>query len=256
MKNGLLSLGSFILGLAGTLLFMKFAPHFKGDIIILFILIITTAIVVTHFWIKQSYVEIDKEEKIEKQRIQKLEVKYADYVKVVDEAIQNMITNVEKEVPVTILKEPMGHRYLILFEKYLDWICKNRIKGKPDTFVIASCLMYSLMNRIMIGTDDVENFNGEIRKLIITINCQLAFDVALKIISEPITYDKDETNGEYTVPRCHPKKDIVVPEGLIQDNPLYSRIVRNIAKDYIANSDSRHIMQFSNLLQLIYLNCE
>ena len=256
MKNGLLSLGSFILGLAGTLLFMKFAPHFKGDIIIFFILIITTAIVVTHFLIKQLYVEIDKEEKIKKQRIQKLEVKYADYVKVVDEAIQNMITNVEKEVPVTILKEPMGHHYLILFEKYLDWICKNRIKGKPDTFVIASCLMYSLMNRRMIFSDDVENFNEKISKLIITINCQLAFDVVLKIISEPITYDKDETNGEYIVPKYHPKKDIVVPEGLIQNNPLYSRIVRNIAKDYIANSDSRHIMQFSNLLQLIYLNCE
>ena len=256
MKNGLLSLGSFILGLAGTLLFMKFASHFKGDIIIFFILIITTAIVVTHFLIKQLYVEIDKEEKIKKQRIQKLEVKYADYVKVVDEAIQNMITNVEKEVPVTILKEPMGHHYLILFEKYLDWICKNRIKGKPDTFVIASCLMYSLMNRRMIFSDDVENFNEKISKLIITINCQLAFDVALKIISEPITYDKDETNGEYIVRKYHPKKDIVVPEGLIQNNPLYSRIVRNIAKDYIANSDSRHIMQFSNLLQLIYLNCE
>ena len=255
MKNGLLSLGSFILGLAGTLLFAKFAPHFKGDIVIPCILIITTA-VVAHFFIKQLDVENDKKEKIEEQRIQKLEVKYADYVKVVDEAIQNMITKVEKEVPVTILKEPMGHRYLILFEKYLDWICKNRIKGKPDTFVIASCLMYSLMNRRMIFSDDVENFNEKISKLIITINCQLAFDVALKIISEPITYDKDETNGEYIVPKYHPKKDIVVPEGLIQNNPLYSRIVRNIAKDYIANSDSRHIMQFSNLLQLIYLNCE
>ena len=233
LKNGLLALGSFILVIAGTLLFMRFVPHFKGNVIILFILIITTVKVAVHFLLKQLDVENDKEEKIEEQRIQKLEAKYADYVKVVDEAIQNMITNVEKEVPVTILKEPMGHRYLILFEKYLDWICKNRIKGKPDTFVIASCLMYSLMNRIMICTD-----------------------VALKIISKPITYDKDETNGEYTIPKCHPKKDIVVPEGLIQDNPLYSRIVRNIAKDYIANSDSRHIMQFSNLLQLIYLNCE
>ena len=53
MKNGLLSLGSIILGLAGILLFAKFAPHFKGYIIILFVLIITTAIVATHFMIKQ-----------------------------------------------------------------------------------------------------------------------------------------------------------------------------------------------------------
>lgn len=116
MKNGLLSLGSIILGLAGILLFAKFAPHFKGYIIILFVLIITTAIVATHFMIKQLDVVNDKEEKIRKQRIQKLEAKYADYVKVVDEAIQNIITNVEKKVPVTIVKEPIGH-YLILFEK-------------------------------------------------------------------------------------------------------------------------------------------
>lgn len=260
MKNGLLSLGSFILGLAGILLFMKFAP-FKGDIIILFVLIITNAIVVVHFAEKQSDVKIDKEEKIRKQRIQKLEVKYADYVKVVDEAIQKMITNVEKEVTVPIMKEPIGHCYLILFEKYLDWICKNRITGKPDTFIIASCLMYSLMNEIMIGANEneIENYDEEIINLVHAINCQLAFDVALKIISEPITYDKDETNGEYIVPKYHPKKDIVVPEGLIQDSPLYGRIIKNIAKDYITNNDSYndscHIIQFSNLLQLIYLNC-
>lgn len=255
MKNGLLSLGSIILGLAGILLFTKFAPHFKGYIIILFVLIITTAIVATHFMIKQLDVVNDKEEKIRKQRIQKLESKYADYVKVVDETIQNMITNVEKKVPVTIFKEPMGHHYLILFEKYLDWICKNRIIGKPDTFVMSSCLMYSLMHRKMIVTNDTKNYNEKTEELLLTINCQLAFDVALEIISKPITFDKDE-KGEYIISKYHPKKDIVVPEGLIQDNHLYNRILRNIVKDYIANSDSCHIMQFANLLQLIYLNCK
>lgn len=253
MKNGLLSLGSFIFGLIGIILFAMFVPDFRRFEII-FILIV--AIVTTYFLVKQSNIDSAKEEKLKKQRIQKLEAKYANYVKIVEEAIQNMIIKVEKDVPVTILKEPFGHHYLISFEEYLNWICKNRITGKPDTFIIASCLMYSLMHKRMIVTSDIKNYNDEIEKLLLTINCQLAFNIALEIISEPITFDKDETNGKYIIPKHHPKKNIVVPEGLIQDSPLYNRILRNIVKDYIANSDSRPIMQFANLLQLIYLNCK
>lgn len=203
------------------ILFTMFVPHFKGFEIIFIILIFTIAIVTTYFLVKQLNIESAKEE-AEKQRIQKLEVKYANYVKIVEEAIQNMIIKVEKDVPVTIFKEPFGHLYLTLFEEYLNWICKNRIIGKPDTFTIASCLMYSLMNRKMIVTNDVKKYNNEIEKLLLTINCQLAFNIALEIISEPITFDKDETNGEYIIPKHHPKKNIVVPEGLIQDNLLYN----------------------------------
>lgn len=256
MKNGLLSLGSFVFGIIGIILFIIFVPHFKGYGIILIILTLTITIVTMYFLVKQSNIESAKEEKLEKQRIQKLEIKYANYVKIVEEAIQNMIIKVEKDVPVTILKEPFGHHYLISFEEYLNWICKNRITGKPDTFTIASCLMYSLIRKNMIVTSDIKNYNNKIEKLLLTINCQLAFNIALEIISEPITFDKDETNGDYIIPKHHPKKNIVVPEGLIQDSPLYNRIIRNIVKDYIANSDSCPIMQFANLLQLIYLKCK
>ena len=116
--------------------------------------------------------------------------------------------------------------------------------------IFCICLLYIKEN---LGTRKEYKY---CEKLLLTINCQLAFNIALEIISEPNTFDKDETNGEYIIPKHHPKKNIVVPEGLIQDNPLYNRILRNIVKDYIENSDSRPIMQFANLLHLIYLNCK
>ncbi len=251
MKNVLLAIASGILGVIGLILFLEFVPYFKGIEIIFVILVIIVAIIVTYFCNKQSDVQLEKEEKIEKQRVQKLEVKYANYVEIVNKDIQNMLSKVENNA---IVKDDFGHLYLIKFEEYLNWICKERITGEPDSFIIASCLMYALMHNSMIVTNDIKNYNNEVHTLLTTINCKLAFDVALDVISEPITFNKEKT-GEYKIPQKHPKKNILVPVGLIQDVHLYDRILRNIIKDYMANSDACPIMQFSNLLQLIYLNC-
>lgn len=256
MKNGLLALGTFALGIILLVLYMTFMPPVSWISILIFVvLVFVVAIVTTTFLVKQLNIKEEKEYEEEKERVRKLELEYDDFVKIVDESIQKIISKVQKDIPVHIQKEDVGHHYLILFEKYYAWVCKKRITGNPDSFIIASCLMYSLVCNCMIITNDTKNYNDDVEKILRVINCQLAFNVALQIISEPTTFDKDE-NGKYIVIKRHPKKTIVVPEGLIQDDCLYNKIVRNIAKDYIENSNYQPIMQFANLLQLIYLNCE
>ena len=74
---------------------------------------------------------------------------------------------------------------------------------------------------------------------------------AFKIISEPTTYYYD---GLSLTPKKHPKVDIVVPKGLIDDNDFCKRIVDTIYSDL--KNDKISITQFSNLLYLLYLNCK
>lgn len=258
MKNGLLALGTFILGFVTLVLFGKFSQLSTAtDNIIFYTILFGTSITTAVFWKKAIDSEGEKKAEMEykekKERIRKLELEYDGFVKIVDEAIEKVLPNAQKEIPIHIKKEDIGHRYLIVFEKYYNWVCKNRVTGNPDSFIIASCLMYSLIRKTMIVTDDVKNYNDKIGTMLININCKLAFDVALQIISEPTTYDMDE-NGEYMVIKIHPKKKIVVPEGLIEGDSLYDKIVRNLTKDY--NENFEPIMQFAYMLQLIYLSCE
>lgn len=87
--------------------------------------------------------------------------------------------------------------------------------------------------------------------MVSSINLNIAINCAFKIISEPSTYYEDD-NGKW-VEEKYPKVDIVVPDGLIKDSRLYNRIINTIYRDY-ENNKRTSIMQFSNLLHLIYLN--
>ena len=95
--------------------------------------------------------------------------------------------------------------------------------------------------------------NLQTKKKLVYVNIEIAINCALEIISEPKTYYKD-TNGNW-VEEKHPKVDIVVPNGLIRDYKLYNRIRNAVYKDRYAHQTTS-IMQFSNLLHLIYLNCQ
>lgn len=259
MKNGLLALGTFILGFVTLVRFCKFSQLSTAtDNIIFFTILFGTGITTAVFCLKAMDCAVEKdverEYREEKVRIRKLELEYDGFVKIVDEAIEKVLPNAQKEIPIHIEKEDIGHRYLIVFEKYCDWVCKNRVSGNADSFIIASCLMYSLIRRAMIVTNDEKNYNEDVRMKLININCKLAFDVALQIISKPTTYDMDE-NREYRVIKIHPKKEIIVPEGLIEGDSLYDKIVRNLTKEDGVSDDVHLIMQFAYMLQLIYLNC-
>ena len=59
--------------------------------------------------------------------------------------------------------------YLISFDNYMDWVSKNRISGKPDSFIIASCLMYSLIDHPIITIKKTEVKNKMLENLFLSL---------------------------------------------------------------------------------------
>ena len=59
----------------------------------------------------------------------------------------------------------------------MDWVSKNRISGKPDSFIIASCLMYSLIDHpiITIKKTEVKNKMLEDFKFNIILDIAIVF---------------------------------------------------------------------------------
>lgn len=257
MKNGLLAVCSWFLGFTSLLFLAIYGePKLKhlgivGVIIffVIFILIvIATAFAVTCFIGKQHQISQEKEDKEKEQRIKELEKKYSNYVSIVNRKSKRLSENLQQYYPnADISKEPIGHHYLIAFDKYI-----SKFK-KQDTFTIAACLMYCLTKNKMIVCCNSKEYNDDIGLGLATAaNCELALVVALELISEPITFEKSST-GEF-VEKKHPKKHIVIPNGIIKDYSLYENIAYSLYMN--TNDYYNSIIHFSNLLQLIYLNCK
>ena len=164
--------------------------------------------------------------------------------------MQETLNKFEKEL-LSAFEINTSLEYLISFDDYKEWICRNRIIGKPDSFIIASCLMYSLIDHPIITTKGTEEIT-ELEDIKFTIILDIAMNCALQIISEPSTYYQDNF---FWVEEKHPKVNIVVPKGLIKNSDLYQRIIGTIYRDDLGDKRTS-IMQFSNLLHLIYLNCQ
>ena len=182
-------------------------------------------------------------------RLQELQEKDRYYVDLVDKQTKEMLNKLKNEsININI---DTSLEYLISFSDKVNWVCNHRIIGKPDSFIIATCLMYSLISNPVIVLNNFNNDN-DLNAIIFSINMDIAMNCVFEIISEPSTYFED--NGIW-VEEKHPKVNIVVPEGLIKNNPLYRRILNTIYWD--EKMDNRtSIMQFSNLLHLIYWNCQ
>lgn len=112
--------------------------------------------------------------------------------------------------------------------------------------------MYCLTKNKMIVCCNSKEYNDDIELALAAANCELALVVALELISEPITFEKSST-GEF-VEKKHPKKQIVIPNGIIKDYSLYENIAYSLYMN--TNDYYNSIIHFSNLLQLIYLNCK
>lgn len=188
--------------------------------------------------------ETDQKNENEKEALAQ---KYSMYIDIVDKKFEEisklLIEDEEIKKLIWITEE---NAYFDAFVKHIDWVCDNRIIGKPDSFIIATCLMYSLIQNQKIKGDDV------IEDFVFSINLQLALNCAFEIISEPSTYYKDDS-GEW-IEEKHPKVEITIPDGVIKENPLFQRIFNALYRDYHAG-DNASIMQFSNMLHLIYLYC-
>ena len=111
--------------------------------------------------------------------------------------------------------------------------------------------MYSLISHSVIKVNKTGEHKYE-ESLILSINMNVAMKCVFEIISEPITYYED--NGIW-VEEKHPKVNINVPIGIIKNNELYQRIFHAIYWDEVSGNRTS-IMQFSNLLHLIYLSCQ
>lgn len=182
-------------------------------------------------------------------RLQELKTQNKYYIDLVDRRVKETLSKL-KDISLNVDIDT-SLEYLISFSRKVNWICNNRIIGKPDSFIIASCLMYSLISHpvITVNKSDDSEYLKSIR---FSINMDVAMSCVFEIISEPSTYFED--NGIW-VEEKHPKVNINVPNGLIKNSELYQRILNAIYRDEL--SDNRtSIMQFSNLLHLIYLNCQ
>lgn len=195
----------------------------------------------------------DKDEKrraeAKNKRLQELKVQDKYYIDLVDRHVKETLSKF-KDTSLSVDIDT-SLEYLISFSNKVNWICNTRIIGKPDSFIIASCLMYSLISHpvITVNKSDDSEYLQSIR---FSINMDVVMSCVFEIISEPSTYFED--NGIW-VEEKHPKVNISVPNGLIKNSELYQRILNSIYRDEL--SDSRtSIMQFSNLLHLIYLNCQ
>ena len=136
---------------------------------------------------------------------------------------------------------------------YLEWISINQmtICGKVyplNSFIEASCLMYALIYKTRVDftiPKGEENVPDELT----FINSRIALNSALKVIEKPITRRKDsflEIGGE-----ANPSANIFIPKGIDPNNTLYDAIIQILNID--VHTDYSKILQFANMLHLIYL---
>ncbi len=191
----------------------------------------------------------DKDEKQradgKNKRLQELKTQDKYYIDLVDRHVKETLSKLKDESLVGI---DTSLEYLISFSDKVNWICNTRIVGKPDSFIIASCLMYSLISHPVIMVKKSED-SEYLQSIGFSINMDVVMNCVFEIISEPSTYFED--NGIW-VEEKHPKVNI---SGLIKNSELYQRILNSIYRDELSDNITS-IMQFSNLLYLIYLNCQ
>ena len=196
---------------------------------------------------------VDKNEKQKAEdknkKLQELKIQDKYYIDLVDSQVEKTLNKLKNELLNVEVDKSLD--YLISFSNKVNWICNTKIIGKPDSFIIASCLMYSLISHPVITVNNSED-SEYLKATVFSLNLDIAMNCVFEIISEPSTYFED--SGIW-VEEKHPKVNIVVPNGLIKNSELYKRIINTIYRDELAGNRTS-IMQFSNLLHLIYLNCQ
>lgn len=195
-----------------------------------------------------------KKSKEKQELLEKLKKRYTSYISLVETEAKKCEQIVKKRIAtdeISIKEEDVSlkndYKYLLTFEQYRKSICENRIKGTPDTFILASCLIYALMKNPVIKIE------GACKAAEVSVSLEVAMNCALELISEPSTY-YDDGKGNW-IEEKHPKVEINIPKGIIRDDDLSSRIETTIFHSWAFGKDIP-IMQTSNLLHLIYLYCQ
>lgn len=92
----------------------------------------------------------------------------------------------------------------------------------------------------------------ELKAITENVNFSIAFEVALNILAEPVTYYSEklgiklEKNGQ--------KNSITIPKGVLGSKSLRDSILKTLRKD---SKDYYYVSQMANMFHLIYLyNCK
>lgn len=166
---------------------------------------------------------------------------------IAEQKVLELDENVRKKYNVTILQGIQGDNYLACYYQRMEYIHQHDIVGPADTFIRASCMCKALIQERVVSF----KLDEDIPKEVLFLNFDIAFTVACEMIKEPVTFKKDE-NGSWIALEQPKLKGITVPRGTIENSPLKQRILEAMARDYL-NNRYFSAMQFSNLLQLLYL---
>ena len=219
----------------------------KAKVILVVISGMYTIIWITIF-VKASFEKEKQKKQLDEKRLSETEERYKCYIDLVNVQVQKTLEKLGEEV-FRAFDVNTSPEYLISFDDYKDWICESRVINKLDSFIIASCLMYSIIDDPIITIKGNKRI-AELEELEFNINLDVAMNCALQIISEPVAYCDDHFAK---VERKNQK--VNASDWLNKNSDLYQRITEAIYYD--EQEDERtSIMQFSNLLRLIYLNCE
>ncbi len=209
------------------------STHTTINVMIFFVILVLISLVAVFCFIKYRelasidfYVE-------RKAKLSDLEDQYNLFLFVVDSIIETDVKNLLYEInepgrPImraTVHK----HNYLITFAQILDDIKEQSTFVEPDEFLIASCLMYSLLSDLAVKVKDSHTKRISLsNKLKATIAFDCALEVALKTgnVTNALSLEQ------------------------IKEMPIYDNIVCTLIKDYCV-SGIMYVSQFANLLYLL-----
>lgn len=191
-----------------------------------------------------------KREEKKKQQLLELNKKYSSYIKIVDDISKELFgkidTNSNRLNYEVKLEDDLN--YLNRFEKYLEDVSINFILGPPDSFIIASCLMFALIDSKRVSF----KVNEETPDQILKVNYNIAIGVALNLISAPLVYKQDE-KGNFT-PSQLSFVEITFPNFNVKFEPLPVRFINTLMLNDIYGNKNDPLL-FSLLLQMVYFDC-
>lgn len=197
---------------------------------------------------------LSKKERQENQKIISLREKYKSYVSVVESSIPEILRKIGfdsmKELEDQFLVKEKQDEYLIKFDEYLNYLTvENNLLQKPNIFLISSCMMYALIEKPIYRS---KYAIPELKAITENVNFSIAFEVALNILEEPVTYYSEKLGIK--LEKNGPKNSITIPKGVLGSKSLRDSILKTLRKD---SKDYYYVSQMANMFHLIYLyNCK
>lgn len=189
------------------------------------------------------------EERLQKSKLLDLSNQYSDYIKIVNDTATEMFEklNTLENIIEYDVKLRNDLFYLNSFENFLKQVSENFVEGPQDSFIIAACLMYSLIDSKRVSF----KINSQTPNNMVQINYAIALNVALKVIATPLVYEQN-TKGEY-VPFQLECVKIVLPDKDIKLENFKERTIKTLILNDIYGNEYDPL-SFSLLLQMIYFN--